>query len=261
MKLHKFRVRAGFTLVEMIMSLWAFTTVMGCIMMSFNSLYRAFCLAQDYGAARLTASDFMNLDFRRCMAFEPTLVSNSTRGGWKCTDWKLPVVLEIPQYYTNSNGTKNVPSRRTLTTAEWEAKKAEAIARGKAAPPNWEISYGDPLLKKLVVYQLIGDKVVRQEGIGTYSRSLTGAITWTWSGRAPTHVTMAKNVQSIVGIYRADEDLTPEDLEEPPPDDFIVGFRANYTIAYAPSRFNKTSPQPGSILKNNITFRYQFYGY
>ena len=67
-------LRSGFTLVEMMVSSTIFSLILGAIAMGFVSFTRTFSLAKDYAAARLTLSDYINLDLRRSTDFQPTFV-------------------------------------------------------------------------------------------------------------------------------------------------------------------------------------------
>ncbi len=254
--------RSGFTLVEMLISSVVFAFVMGSISMGFISYNRTFALANDYAAARLILSDYINLDLRRSTDFQPTFLADQTHGNWRTRDWTLPMAMVVPDYYQANKTTVNQPVRYTLSGTEWDDKKADYIARGKLPPPNWSVKYGVATSPRIVTYQQVGNIVQRQEGYGTIARdATTQAVTWTWTGGVtPKPVEMASGVIQVVGIYSITADLTPDDFTELAPADIISQFRANYTIRYQSSRFSKVSNPPGTTISNNILIRTQFYG-
>ena len=255
------RSLSGFTLVEMLISSVAFSFILGAIGMGFISFTRTFTLARDYAAARLTLSDYINLDLRRSKDFQPTFVPDQIHGNWKTKDWTLPMAMVVPDYYQANKTTVNEPVRYTMTAAEWEEKKAEYLARGKLPPPNWSVTYGTSTTTRLVTYEQAGTVVRRREGYGTITRDVTTqALSWTWAGTVPRAVEMDSGVIQVRGIYSITADLTPEDFSEPPPADVIGKFHANYTIRYRPSRQSRVTNQPGTLISNDILIRTQFYG-
>jgi hypothetical protein len=254
--------KAGFTLVEMMVSAVAYSFVAGAIMMGFVSFNRTFKLARDYAAARLTLSDFINFDIRRSTDFQPTLVPDQIHGNWKTNDWTLPLAMAVPDYYQANKTTVNQPVRYTMTATEWDQKKADYIARGKLPPPNWLVKYGTSTSPRIVTYQQVGNVVHRREGYGTITRdAVTQALSWTWAGGVtPNPVEIASGVIQLRGIYSIVADLTPADYSEAAPADVITQFRANYSILYQPSKLSKVSNQPGTTISNNLLIRTQFYG-
>jgi prepilin-type N-terminal cleavage/methylation domain-containing protein len=253
---------SGFTLIELMISSVAFSFVLGAISMGFISYKRTFSLAKDYAAARLTLSDYINLDLRRSTAFEPTFLPDQVHGNWKTKDWTLPVAMTVPDYYQSNKVTVNQPVRRTLTATEWDDKKADYLARGKLPPPNWTVTYGTSTSPRIVTYVQVGNVVQRREGYGTIVRdATTKALSWTWAlGPTPKAQEMASGVIEVRGIYSITADLTPDDLTELPPADVLSQFRANYTIRYQASKQSKVATQPGTTIANNILIRTQFYG-
>lgn len=255
------RAQSGFTMVEMLIASVAFTFVLGSIMMGFVTFNRTFAMARDYAAARLTLSDYMNLDLRRSTQFEPTLIPDQVHGTWKTTDWTLPMAMVVPDYYQANKTTVNAPTRQTLTAAEWDEKKAANIKRGKMPPPNWVVTYGTSPTTRIVTYEQVGTLVRRTEGYGTITRNATtNAVSWTWSGTAPKPVEMASGVIQVRGVYSVTADLTPEDYSDPAPASVVNHFRANYSIRYQPSRFSKVGSQPATTLHNDLLIRTQLYG-
>lgn len=254
-------LRSGFTLVEMMVSSTIFSLILGAIAMGFVSFTRTFSLAKDYAAARLTLSDYINLDLRRSTGFQPTFVPDQVHGNWKTKDWTLPMAMAVPDYYQANKTTVNQPVRYTMSAAEWDDKKADSIARGKLPPPNWSVKYGTSANPRIVTYQQVGNVVHRREGYGTITRdATTQVLSWTWAGGEPKPVQMDSGVIEIRGIYSITADLTPDDLSEPPPADVIGQFHANYHIRYRPSRHSKVATQPGTTISNDILIRTQYYG-
>ncbi|MEQ1852660.1 MAG: hypothetical protein ABMA01_13850 [Chthoniobacteraceae bacterium] len=244
------RSRLGTSLIEVLIASAAFSVVMGGIMAGFSMFNRTYALTKDYAMARLTLSDYLNMDLRRSKDLTATLLPGVTRGGWQTTDWTLPLVITIPNY-NQTGGSPNTPVRYSLTTAELDAAKATAIARGKLPPATWGITYGAAAVPRLVVYQQDGQKIIRREGFGTVSRP---------TASTPTPVTVAEGVIQITGVHQVTADLTPEDLTEPPPNDVNTTFTGNYTIQYTPSAFSKATPQINTLINNEILLRTQYYG-
>jgi hypothetical protein len=251
--------RRGSSLTEVMIASVAFTAVMGGIMTSFMMFNRTYALTRDYAMARLTLSDYINMDLRRSTDLTPTLVPGATHGGWTTTDWTLPMVITIPNY-NQTGGTANPPVRYTLSTADYEAAKTAAIARGKLPPATWGVTYGAAAVPRIVVYQQTGDRITRREGFGTFTRPTANTVSWTWSGAVPTETTVALGVIKVTGIFQVTEDLTPTDLSEPPPGDAVTTFKGNYTIQYTPSTFSKATPQINTIINNEVLLRTQYYG-
>lgn len=253
--------RSGFTMLELMISSVILSFVLGAIGMGFISFSKTFQLARDYAAARLTLSDYINLDLRRSTDFQPTFIPDQIRGNWKTKDWTLPMAMVVPDYYQANKATVNQPVRYTMTAAEWDDKKADYIARGKLPPPNWTVKYGTSANPRIVTYEQVGNVVRRREGYGTITRdATTQAISWTWVGTAPKPVEMSSGVINVRGIYSITEDLTPADLTEEAPADVITQFHANYSIRYQASKRSKVANQPGTTISNDILIRTQFYG-
>jgi hypothetical protein len=253
------RSRLGTSLIEVLIASAAFTAVMGGIMGGFSMFNRTYALTKDYAMARLTLSDYLNMDLRRSTDITATLVPGVTRGGWQTTDWTLPMVITIPNY-NQTGGSANTPVRYTLSTAELDAAKATAIARGKLPPATWGVAYGSAVVPRLVVYEQDGQKIVRREGFGTVSRPTANTVSWSWTASTPTPVTVAEGVIQITGVHQVTADLTPEDLTELPPDDVNTTFTGNYTIQYTPSAFSKATPQINTLINNEVLLRTQYYG-
>jgi len=134
------RRSSGLTIVEMLVSSTAFAFVMGSIMSSFVMFNKSFALGRDYAMARLTLSDYLNMDLRRSVDLTPTLVANATRGNFRTNDWTLPLVITVPAYYAADGKSPLAPSRVTLTAAEWEeAKGPGASSRSSACIKSWRI--------------------------------------------------------------------------------------------------------------------------
>ena len=159
----------GFTLVETMIASAGFSVVMGVIMMGFVSFSRVNALATDYAMARLTLSDYMNMDLRRSTDFQPTIIKDVTRGGWLVDEWGLPAVIFVPNFIS-STGTPNQPVKVSLSATDWEAAKDAAIARGKLPPPNWAVGYGSSATARMVVYEQANGIITRREGWGTATR-------------------------------------------------------------------------------------------
>ena len=249
--------QGGFTLVETLIASSIFSVVMGVVMMGFMSFSRVHALATDYAMARLTLSDYLNMDLRRSSDFTPTLMLDVTRGGWKVDEWTLPCAIIAPNYISTA-GVPTAPTRATMTSAEWEAAKDSAISRGKFPPPIWTVAYGTS--QKLVTYEQFNNTIIRREGWGTVTRPTPTTVSWTWTSTIPEPVQVAKGIIQIKGVYKAKEDLTPGDLTELPPDDIVTRFKANYTIRYIPSNFSKSAPQFNTIITNDILLTSQYYG-
>jgi Tfp pilus assembly protein PilV len=253
------RSRAGFTLIETLIASSAFAMVMGSIMVGFVMFSRTYQLATDYAMARLTLSDYLNMDFRRSTDFFPTILKDVTRGGWLVDEWTLPAVVFAPNYIS-TGGTQNPPVRVTLSAADWEAAKDAAIARGKMPPPSWGVGYGSASTGRMIVYEQADGIIVRREGWGSATRPTATTVSWTWTGGTPIPVQVAKGVIQVKGVFKATTDLTPLDLTEQPPDDVVTTFKANYTIRYVPSNYSKYAPQMNSTIFNNVLLRAQFFG-
>lgn len=253
--------QSGFTMLELMISSVVLSMVLGAVGMGFISFTKTFTLARDYAAARLTLSDYINLDLRRSTDFQPTFVADQIHGNWKTKDWTMPMAMVVPDYYQANKTTVNQPVRYTMTTAEWDDKKADYLARGKLPPPSWTVKYGASANPRIVTYEQVGTSVRRREGYGTITRNaMTQAISWTWVGTAPKAVEMASGVIQVQGIYSITADLTPDDLSEPAPADVTTQFHANYNIRYQPSKRSKVANQPGTTISNDILIRTQFYG-
>ena len=249
----------GFTLVETMIASAGFSVVMGVIMMGFVSFSRVNALATDYAMARLTLSDYMNMDLRRSTDFQPTIIKDVTRGGWLVDEWGLPAVIFVPNFIS-STGTPNQPVKVSLSATDWEAAKDAAIARGKLPPPNWAVGYGSSATARMVVYEQANGIITRREGWGTATRPTATTVSWTWSGTTPVPVQVAKGVIQVKGVFQATQDLTPEDLTELRPDDVVAAFKANYTIRYVPSNYSKSATQLNTIINNDILLRTQYFG-
>ena len=253
------RLAGGSTLLEVLVTSTVFAVVLGAILIGFSTFTKTYTLARDYAMARLTLSDYINMDLRRSSDFQPTLVPDLTHGGWVTDDWTLPMVLEIPNY-NQTNGTPNQPVKVSLTAAELAAAQEYAISRGKLPPPTWKVTYGSAATPRLVVYEQAGDIIVRREGWGSVTRPTANTVSWTWTGATPLPVKVAQGVIKIQGVYRVKTDLTPENLDELPPEDVNTNFKANYSIRYIPSTLSKAAPQINSVIYNNILLRTQRYG-
>lgn len=253
------RFTGGFTLVETIIASAIYSVVISVIMLGFVSFSRLNALATDYAMARLTLSDYLNMDLRRSTDFHPTILKDVTRGGWLVDEWTLPAVILVPNYISTT-GVPNQPVKVSLSAADWDAAKNAAIARGKLPPPSWNVGYGGAATTRMVVYEQANGIISRREGWGTTTNPTPTTVSWTWTGTTPTPVQVAKGVIQVKGVYQATQDLTPTDLTELPPDDVVAAFKANYTIRYVPSNYSKSATQLNATIYNDILLRTQYFG-
>ncbi len=213
--------RAGFTIVEMMISATALGVVLTAAITGTTAIRATMVATENYSVGQLATVDYMTLDLRRAVAdFAPTITGNKLG---------LPVTLGLPQYYA-ADGRTPTAAQKTLVTITNKRKNKK---KHRVISARYYYHYGTLGATVPVQYYILGGSLYRKEG--TRAAQVIG-----------TNVADVTFTSPDVGATATSTEKTAAIAANP-----VV----TTTVSFLPTRRSKTAPPSLS----NSTFMREYY--